>query len=262
MARYAIGVEYKGTHFSGWQRQKNGLGVQAAIEDALSEVANHPVSIVCAGRTDAGVHGIGQVAHFDSDSKRPLHAWLLGANTKLDRDVRIAWVRLVDEEFNARFSAFARSYRYVIHQREVRSAILHEQCTWYRKKLDIPRMQQAANYLAGTHDFSAFRASECQAHSPVRTLEYAQWSRQGDFVYLDIKANAFLHHMVRNVVGTLMKVGVGEREPEWVDEVLKSKDRAEAGVTAPAAGLYFVSVYYPEKWQLPSVNTPPSFHGI
>ena len=244
--RFACAVEYDGEAFSGWQRQAHARSVQAAVEHALSYVADHPVEVSCAGRTDAGVHATWQVIHFDTDARRNERSWLLGANANLPDDVRLLRVQPVDEGFHARFSARARSYRYVILNRDVPSALLRHRVAWEHRPLDEQRMQEGADYLLGEHDFSSFRAVACQARNPVRTLHRLTVARHGDRVCLDVEANAFLHHMVRNIAGVLMTVGRGERPAQWVDEVLQHRDRTRGGVTAPAGGLYLVGVRYPE----------------
>ncbi len=244
--RIALGVEYQGSHFHGWQLQKSGVRtVQQVVENALSAVANHPVRVFCSGRTDAGVHALEQVIHFDTDAQREDRAWLFGGNVNLPHDVNFKWVKQVDENFHARFNAIARSYEYKIHNHPVRSALLGQYSLWEPRELDVEAMNAACQHLLGEHDFSAFRASLCQAKSPVKTIERIAFSRDGDEVILRVKANAFLHHMVRNLVGTLLKVGRGEREVDWVKQVLDSKDRKQAGMTAEPQGLYFVKAYYP-----------------
>jgi tRNA pseudouridine38-40 synthase len=243
--KIAIGVEYLGTHFHGWQLQKSGVRtVQFMVESALSKVANHPVRVFCSGRTDAGVHAIEQVIHFETTAERADKAWLFGGNVNLPNDVNFVWARRVDEDFHARFNAVARQYQYKIHNTPVRSALLATHSLWEPRELNIDKMNQAALYLQGKHDFSAFRGSLCQAKSPIKTIEFIRLSCQGNEILLDIKANAFLHHMVRNIMGTLLKVGKGGREPDWVEFVLNSKLRKEAGETAPPQGLYFVKAFY------------------
>ncbi|HHJ14216.1 MAG TPA: tRNA pseudouridine(38-40) synthase TruA [Gammaproteobacteria bacterium] len=255
----ACGVEYEGAGFSGWQAQPHAPSVQAEVERALSRVANHPVRVFCAGRTDAGVHATGQVVHFETASVRRERAWLLGANTHLPASVRLAWVRFPGDDFHARFSAEARSYRYLILQRETASALLHGRVSWTHARLDIDRMRAGARHLLGEHDFSAYRATACQAHSPVRRVDRLELVRDGDFICLDIEANAFLHHMVRNIAGVLMAIGAGERAPDWSREILQGRDRARGGVTAPAAGLYLVGVRYPARFDLPRSGWLPRF---
>lgn len=257
--RVACGVEYDGAGYSGWQAQPHASSVQAVVEKALSKVANHPVQLCCAGRTDAGVHATHQVVHFETTAGRREREWLLGSNANLPDDVTLTWVHGVDDDFHARFSAEARSYRYVILTREVPSALLRRRVTWVHERLDAERMQTGAGYLLGEHDFSSYRATACQARSPVRTVHRLDVSRQGDFIYLDIQANAFLHHMVRNIAGVLMAIGRGEQEPVWAQEILEHRDRARGGVTAPSGGLYLVGVQYPARFDLPVQGMLPVF---
>jgi tRNA pseudouridine38-40 synthase len=226
--------------------------VQGAIEQALSSIANHAVATVAAGRTDAGVHAYGQVVHFDSPAKRSAYAWLLGSNTQLPSDISLRWIQPVTADFDARFSAIRRSYRYVIHNHRSRSALLSDLTGWLTPTLDAEAMHRAAQALAGKHDFSAFRASECQSKTAIRTMESLSVWRRGDFVVLDIVGNAFLHHMVRNIVGVLMEIGQGKRAEAWSAEVLASRDRRLGGITAPAAGLYFIGPEYPAQFELPT----------
>ena len=257
--RIALGIEYDGRAFCGWQFQDHSPSVQEAVEKALSTVANHPVRVVCAGRTDTGVHATEQVVHFDSEAPRTPLQWVYGTNANLPAGVSIIWAQEVNEEFHARFKAFRRAYRYVILSRQTRPAILKGLVTWDYRSLDETRMQEAANYLVGEHDFSSYRALGCQAKSPVRTLHKFEVTRHGNFIYLDIEANAFLHHMVRNMAGVLMTIGAGEQEPSWSKEVLELKDRALGGVTAPPYGLYLVRVDYPDEFTLPQVINLPAF---
>lgn len=254
--RIAAGVEYDGSGFAGWQVQREGRTVQACVEQALGRVADHPVQVVCAGRTDAGVHATGQVIHFDTEAARSDRSWVLGANTHLPGDVCLTWARPVPEDFHARFSARARRYRYVILDRWVRPALLRGRATWCHYPLDVERMQMATRHLLGEHDFSTFRALGCQAKSPVRTIHEIAVTREGEFVYLDVRANAFLHHMVRNIAGVLLAVGKGEQAPDWVPELLAHRDRTKGGVTAPPDGLYFVQVYYESQFDVPTGGTP------
>ncbi len=243
--KIALGVEYLGTHFHGWQLQKSGIRtVQKVVEEALSSVANHPVRVFCSGRTDAGVHAVEQVIHFETEAIRANKAWVFGGNVNLPSDVNFVWARQVDDDFHARFNAHARQYHYKIHNTKVRSALLDAHSLWEPVPLDIDAMNQAGAYLLGKHDFSAFRGSLCQAKSPIKTIEFIKLTKAGDDILLDIKANAFLHHMVRNIVGTLLKVGRGERDVIWVKEVLDSKQRKYAGMTAQPQGLYFIKAFY------------------
>ncbi len=257
--RIALGIEYDGSAFCGWQTQSHAPSVQDALQAALSKVADHPVKVVCAGRTDSGVHATAQVVHFDTRAERPLHAWVLGGNANLPDSVSVTWAQAVDQDFHARFKATARSYRYVILNRKVRPAVLRKRVCWMHHALDEAAMQTAAQALLGEHDFSSFRALACQARHAVRRVHRLNVSRSGEFVYIDIEANAFLHHMVRNIAGTLMAVGRGEREPGWVAEVLAARDRTVGGVTAPPDGLYLSGVRYPERFGLPDTPKPPLF---
>jgi len=251
--RVALGVQYDGSGFRGWQAQQPGTRtVQTVLEQALAKVANHPVRLVCAGRTDAGVHGVGQVAHFDTTAVRSARAWVLGGNAHLPLDISLNWAQEAPKDFHARFSALARRYRYVILNRPQRSALWRERATWHYRLLDAERMQKAGQALVGEHDFSSFRAAECQARHPIRDIHELTIRRHGDSVVLDVEANAFLHHMVRNIAGVLMAIGAGDRPVEWVREVLEQRDRTQAGVTAPAAGLYLLAVRYPERFRLPA----------
>ena len=260
MPRFAASVQYDGASFHGWQSLKTGLPtIQEAVEKALSKVANHPVSVVCAGRTDAGVHGCHQVIHFDSDSIRSERGWAYGANANLPDEVSINWVKPMTDDFHARFSAQWRRYRYVILNMPIRPAHLHKGVTWNFRPLDEERMKEAAQYLLGEHDFTSYRAVQCQAKNPVRTITRLDVSRHGSLIVLDIQANAFLHHMVRNIAGVLMAVGCGKQEPAWAKTVLEAKDRAQGGVTASPCGLYFVDVGYPEEFELPKAQANPFF---
>ena len=257
--RIALGIEYDGSRFSGWQRQPHALGVQQVLEEALSIVADHPVTVVCAGRTDAGVHATAQVVHFDTESSRDARAWLLGTTSKLPPEVCVTWAQPVSDDFHARFSAIGRQYRYIVLNRQVRPALLHERVSCEFRPLDEVRMAEAARCLVGLHDFSSFRAQGCQAKNPQRYVYALDIQRHGEFIYLDIAANAFLHHMVRNIAGTLIAVGRGDRPIEWVQNVLEARDRNIAGITASAAGLYFVQVRYPEHFAVPQTVRLPGF---
>ena len=249
--RVALGIEYDGTSYNGWQRQKTGLGVQQRVEEALEVVANHPVEVVCAGRTDTGVHASGQVVHFDTSSQRSERGWLLGANTNLPDDVNVSWVAPVSDDFHARFSAVSRSYRYRILNRLQRSALHRHRAWWVYEPLHAESMHAAAQRLLGEHDFSAFRAAGCQASTAIRTISDISVSRSGDWLTLDVTANAFLQHMVRNITGTLATVGLGEQDEGWVTDVLESRDRKAGGIAAPPHGLTLVGVAYPAEFGLP-----------
>jgi tRNA pseudouridine38-40 synthase len=257
--RIACAVEYDGSAFCGWQRQDHARSVQGDVEAALSKVADHEVRVVCAGRTDSGVHASWQIIHFDTSATRSERSWVLGTNANLADDAGLLWAREVDENFHARFSAQARSYRYVILNRAVPSALLRRRATWVHQSLDVSRMQQGARYLLGEHDFSSFRALACQAKSPVRTIHRLEVRRSGDYLYLDVEANAFLHHMVRNIAGVLLAVGRGVQSSEWVRDILDKRDRTQGGVTAPAAGLYLVGVRYPRQYGIEPLGELPRF---
>ncbi len=249
--RVAMGVEYDGTAYHGWQMQDDVVTVQQRLEEALSKVANHPVIVHCAGRTDTGVHGLGQVIHFDSNAVRTPRNWILGCNVNLPHDINISWAQPVSGEFHARFSAVSRSYRYIILNRMTRSAIWRDRAVWIHRPLDEERMAEAARFLVGTHDFSSYRALGCQAKSPVRTVTELSVRRDGDQITIEISADGFLHHMVRNIAGVLMAIGEGDRPVEWAQEVLEYRDRTLGGVTAPPQGLYLLRVGYPEHFKLP-----------
>ena len=238
-------MEYLGTNFHGWQLQKSGIRtVQQVVEEALSSIANEPIRVFCSGRTDAGVHAIEQIIHFETNVKREDKAWLFGGNVNLPHDVNFKWAKQVNDDFHARFNAHARQYHYKIHNTPVRSALIGSHSLWEPRELNITAMSAAAEYLLGEHDFSSFRGSLCQAKSPIKTIEFVRLTQTDNEILLDIKANAFLHHMVRNIVGTLLKVGRGEKPIEWAQEVLEAKDRKEAGATAPPQGLYFLKAFY------------------
>jgi tRNA pseudouridine38-40 synthase len=258
MPRFAAGIEYDGRAYSGWQFQPGLATVQDVVQRALSRVADAPVECVCAGRTDAGVHASAQVVHFDTEAIRSERGWRLGTNSYLPADVSITWLREVPGHFHARYSAVARDYRYLILNRDSRSALAFGRATWERRPLDAQRMHSAAQVLIGEHDFSAFRAIECQAKSPLRRVERLEVKRSAEWVTLTITANAFLHHMVRNVAGLLMSVGHGESPPERVATVLASRDRKTNAATAPPDGLYLAAVRYAAEFGLPPSSPPQS----
>lgn len=249
--RIALGIEYDGAGFSGWQRQSHVPSAQAALETALSQVADEPLQVVCAGRTDAGVHALGQVVHFDTAVERSRRAWVLGGNSNLPAEISIRWAEAVSDEFHARYSATARVYRYVILNRPVRSALQRLYAAWIHSPLDAERMHSAAQYLVGEHDFSAFRAAGCQAKTPNREIFSIVVRRDDEHVIIDVRGNAFLQHMVRNIAGVLIAVGSGDREPVWAKTVLDGRDRCAGGITAPAHGLTFMQVEYPRLFALP-----------
>ncbi len=250
--RIALGVEYDGGAYAGWQAQASLPTLQRALERALGEVADEPVTLTCAGRTDAGVHAAGQVAHFDTRATRSLRGWVLGANSELPRDVSVTWARPVPPHFHARYSAEARTYRYLISSRAARPALLAGRAAWIHRALDAERMHRAAQSLLGEHDFSAFRAAECQAKSPVRRMERLAVERRGEYILIEATANAFLHHMVRNIAGLLIAIGRGDAAVEFAREVLLGRDRTRNAATAPAAGLYLLAVRYPAAFGIPA----------
>jgi len=253
--RIALGVEYEGTAFHGWQRQAGGGTVQDALELALTRIAGESVATICAGRTDAGVHALQQVVHFDTAAKRPLSAWERGVNTLLPSTVAVRWAREVDEQFHARYSAHGRRYRYLLLNRPQRPGLWQRHQGWFHLPLDLARMQAAAANLLGEHDFSAFRAAACQARSPVRNLWQADVHQSGSLFVFDFAANAFLHHMVRNLVGCLVMIGKGARDPEWIGELLRAGDRSLAAPTFAPQGLYFCGPEYPAYWNFPTPDT-------
>ena len=258
LRRIALGVEYCGTRLRGFQKQKHDPHtVQETLEKGISAVAAEPVTLVCAGRTDAGVHATRQVIHFDTRALRPQKAWIQGVNTQMPFDVRVHWAQEIPAQFHARFSARQRTYRYLIHSAPTRSAQASSEVTWTDHTLDLSAMRAGARYLIGEHDFSSFRASQCQAKSPVRRLLKLDIGRVGQLIVLEVSATAFLHHMVRNIAGVLMAVGRGDYPAEWVGEVLAARDRSAASVTAPPHGLYLVDVEYPPEFTLPFVEPGP-----
>lgn len=257
--KIALGIEYGGKNYFGWQRQEKVDSVQQHLENALSFVANEPINVFCAGRTDSGVHATGQVVHFETNVFRPDKAWAFGGNANLPDDIAIRWVKAMDEEFHARFSATARRYRYIIFNNPLRTAILPHGVTHYHFPLDEKLMHQAGQFLLGENDFSSFRAAQCQSNTPWRNVHHLNVSRQGQYVIVDIQANAFVHHMVRNIVGSLLEVGAGNQPVEWMKWLLEQKDRNLAAPTAKPDGLYLVAVYYPEKFNLPKTPLGPLF---
>lgn len=246
-----MGVEYDGSAFHGWQLQGDVRTVQEDLEIAVSRVADHPVRMHCAGRTDTGVHALGQVVHFDTHAHRSERSWVLGTNVNLPPDVNVRWARPVGPDFHARFRALARHYRYLILTRGTRSALMRDRAVWVHRSLDLEPMRLAAADLVGEHDFSSFRAIGCQAKSPVRTVHYVDLDRRGELLELRIGANGFLHHMVRNIAGVLMAIGRGDEPVSWVRDLLHVRDRRCGGVTAPPCGLYFVQADYPPELGIP-----------
>ena len=259
--RIALGVEYDGAAFHGWQRQGSPSlpTVQARLEDALAAVADHPVTLVCAGRTDTGVHGTGQVVHFDCAVDRGEKAWLRGTNSLLPRSLRILWAQSVPKTFHARFTALSRRYYYVIYDDPVEPAIMAGHLTHTRDTLDIHAMHEAGQFLLGERDFTSFRAAGCQSRTPFRNVMHLKVTRHHRFIVLDIQANAFLQHMVRNIAGTLMEIGTGRRPVQWASEVLEARDRRVAAKTASPFGLYLVAVHYPGEFALPCLPAGPAF---
>lgn len=256
---YAIGVEFIGTNYRGWQRQAEVVSIQEKLETALSTIANHPVEVIASGRTDAGVHAGNMVAHFATHAKRSPHNWLRGANTLLPDDIAIRWLVPMPSDFHARFSAIGRRYRYITLNQPYRPAILRRQVTHFYEPLNLEPMISASQMLQGTHDFSSFRAAHCQSRQPVRTVSHIHLFQHGSYLVLDIQADGFLHHMVRNIMGVLFAVGTGQMHAEEVPKLIHAKDRKLAPPTASPDGLYFVNAYYPEALQamLPNLPTTP-----
>lgn len=249
MIRVALGIEYNGSHFNGWQSQIGVRTVQGVLEKALSKVADQPISVICAGRTDSGVHGLEQVVHFDTTANRLPRSWIFGTNCYLPDDVNVLWATPIDLSFHARFSAIQRHYRYIILNRPVRSSLYAKRMTWFYEPLEITRMQEAAQFLMGEHDFSSFRAQACQAKSPIRTITRLVVSKYEKQLWIEVSANAFLQHMVRNIAGVLMTIGTGKESPIWAKQVLESRNRTKGGITAPPDGLYLQTIDYPENFQ-------------
>ena len=249
--RIALGLEYDGNHFCGWQTQPEGCGVQDRLEQALSDMAGHQIGVVAAGRTDTGVHALCQVVHFDTETERPLSAWVRGINANLPPNVRVLWAHVVPEDFHARFSARRRDYQFVLYNAPVASAVMASKASWFHLPLDVGKMAEGAKFLEGEHDFSAFRASECQAKSPIRTLYEAEVSKHGDCIVFNFSANAFLHHQVRNMVGALIYVGKGSFEPLHIKTLLQARDRTKSPPTFSPDGLYLTGVGYEAHWGLP-----------
>ncbi len=259
--RIALIIEYDGSQYHGWQSQPGLRTVQAVLEQALSQVANHEVRVVYSGRTDTGVHATHQVVHFEPDNARSVRAWVHGTNAVLPKDVCVKWGQEISDDFHARYSAVSRRYRYVIYNAAIRQSLLQGNVTWQSRRLDHNLMHEASQFLLGEHDFTSFRAVHCNAKTPVREVQAIQVFRRGDLVILDITANAFLHHMVRNIAGVIMAVGQGRETVDWVQDVLASKDRKKGAETAPPYGLYLVNVTYPDKFKLASLMVGPWFLG-
>lgn len=254
--RVALAVEYDGHAYCGWQRQPHSVSVQASVEAALSRIANEPITVHCSGRTDTGVHAAAQIVHFDTSAKRDLTAWTFGVNSVLERDISIHWASKVPDDFHARFSADSRSYRYTILNRATRPGLDHKRLSWQRDPLDVERMQLACVSLLGEHDFSSFRSAECQANHPIRVLHELDVRRLGDRVIIDIRANGFLHNMVRIIAGCLMAIGKGEKPTDWLLTLLAAKDRTHSAATAPPNGLCFLQAHYPNRFAVPTFIAP------
>lgn len=263
MQRFAIGIEFNGSHYRGWQTQQAGVAsVQETIEKVLSQIAAHPVILHGAGRTDAGVHATNMVAHFDTTAERPERGWLMGANSQLPKNIAIQWIKHMDLDFHARFKAIARRYRYVIYNAPFRPALLHKQVTHVYHTLDVQKMITAAKKFEGTHNFESFRAAACQSNQPIRHVKHCQLIQHGRFLVLDIQADGFLHHMVRNIVGCLLEIGQGMYDIEQIDVMFAAEDRKAAGITAPPDGLYFIQAYYPEQFELPQITLGPHWLNL
>ena len=257
--RVALGIEYDGTAYVGWQRQKTGTGIQTLVEEAISNVADEAVATICAGRTDSGVHATSQIVHFDTTAERLARGWLFGVNSRLPDDVNATWARSVDDDFHARFSAISRTYRYLILNRPVRSGLNSRRAWWVYESLDEQIMQDAANVLLGKHDFSTFRAAGCQASTPVREIHSFSVERHDEWLILTITANAFLQHMVRNISGSLVAIGKGDKSPQWITEILASRDRKQGGIAAPPHGLTLTGVEYPPQFNIPDTRERTPF---
>lgn len=259
MKRIVLGIEYDGSGFYGWQWQTQHRNIQDVLQRALSQIAQHPITVQCAGRTDTGVHALEQVVHFDTNAVRSLEAWHRGTNTHLPPDVRVIWAQEAVSDFHARYSAIARFYRYVILNRTTPSALLHKQTTWYSSPLDAEKMHEAAQSLIGQHDFTSFRAQGCQSKSPCRRMYFIDVHRENENVIIELSANAFLHHMVRNIAGVLIAIGAGKQPISWTRELLDVKCRKLGGVTAPPDGLHLAGVYYPEHY---GITKNPIFNKL
>lgn len=257
--RVALMVEYDGSQYHGWQSQAGLHTIQQRLETALGRVANHDIQIICAGRTDTGVHATGQIIHFESEKERSIRAWIHGANSFLPKDICVKWGCEIPDSFHARYSALSRRYQYVIFNSPIRPALLRSNVTWQYRRLDETRMHGAAQCLIGEQDFTSFRSVECQSNTPMRHMFECQVKRVGDWVILEVRANAFLHHMVRNIAGVLMAVGSGRKEVGWVNDVLLAKDRTMGAETAPPYGLYLVEVAYPEEYGIIKPQSGPLF---
>jgi tRNA pseudouridine38-40 synthase len=260
--KVALGLSYDGSHFCGWQSQPSACGVQDALESAIASIAQHPIRVHAAGRTDTGVHALTQVVHFETQAERPLSAWVRGVNAHLPDTVRVEWAHVVDDDFHARFSAFSRSYQYLLYNAPVASALMAQKAGWFHLPLDFSAMQEGASYLIGEHDFSAFRASECQAKSPIRTLTRAEVQLSGQYFVFSFSANAFLQHQVRNMIGALIYVGKGAHPPSYIKELLQKRDRTLSPPTFSPFGLYLTAVGYDAKWGLPISGSSDRLHVL
>ena len=260
--RIALVLEYDGSRYCGWQSQLQGCSIQDALEAALSAIAKEKIRIITAGRTDSGVHALYQVVHFDTLVQRPLNAWMRGTNALLPNDIAILWATEVSDQFHARYSALERRYRYLLLNQSTRPGIHHNKVGWYHLPLALEKMQLASNALIGEHDFSSFRAAECQARSPIRTITHLSITRHGNLFVFELSANGFLQHMVRNIVGCLIYVGKGKFSPEWMDELLKSCNRSYAAPTFSSAGLYLIHVKYDQMWCMPEFSEMPFFPAL
>ena len=252
--RIALGLEYDGTGFCGWQSQPGGCGVQDRLEQSLQMMAGHTLRVTAAGRTDSGVHALSQVVHFDTNTQRPLNAWVRGINARLPSSLRVLWAHIVDEGFNARFDASQRSYQYLLLNQPIAPALMVGKAGWFHLPLNISAMAEAASFLIGEHDFSAFRAAECQAKTPIKQLYRAGVRSNGPYILFDFCANAFLHHQVRNMVGALIYVGKGSQPTEYIEQLIKSRDRTKSPPTFSPDGLYLTGVTYDSKWGLPDTH--------
>ncbi|ALB01557.1 tRNA pseudouridine synthase A [Francisella persica ATCC VR-331] len=246
MKNYLLQIEYFGKNYCGWQRQSHSPSIQSELEKALSKIANQTIEVNCAGRTDTGVHATSQIANFHSDADRPLSTWRRGANALLPKDIKILVVKEVNNDFNSRFTALNRIYNYLIYNSPISSPIFAEHCLWENRELNIDKMNQACKYLLGEQDFSSFRSSQCQSNTPFRNIQKAEFIKKGSFIVFEVIGNAFLHHMTRNFIGSLLKVGLGFESPDWIKSVLEARDRTQAAKTVKAHGLYFAGVQYPE----------------
>ena len=255
MPRMALGLAYDGSSWQGWQTQPGGCTVQDSLESALAEFLDHPVATICAGRTDTGVHALEQVVHLDTPANRRLESWVRGLNALLPDSIAVQWAHPVSDDFHARFSAQSRSYVYIVRNTRVRSPLMHGRVGWVYHALNLKPMEDAAQRLLGEHDFSSFRSSQCQAASPIRTLKEASIVQHGDYFLFRFRANAFLHHMIRNLMGALLYIGQGKHQPDWIDELVAQRDRRRAAPTFSPAGLYLSGVEYPAQYQLPSMDS-------